>query len=325
VSPRAAGERASRHITPLGRWKSLPQAGRIFDMQPIRVAAIPVHWLVDRLFPGTLTLGRARGSRAGRRLAFLVHGFAMNEDYFGLLVPDLLARGYDVWAIRLPGYAGSEEPVGTLRPLHWGLSVAFYGWVTASALAHLVRTLEPSPTAVLAWGHSLGAAAVLAALAYRVGSHRDCPDHVVLEAPAFAETLPFSAAMVAAFAAFPGGVLNLLARSFLLDDIRSSRFAQSQGVHFIPGRTSRLVLTMNALAHANPLSRTPAPVRAKLDRRRFVIARFDRLVEHDRLVALLDRWRVPKAHRLVLARNHLTALTASHEMLEWLDGVTMRT
>src|SRR5262245_55249350 len=110
----------------------MPQPGRIFDPRPTDVPPLSTTWPFDRFFPNPVRLLAARGSRPGERVAFLLHGFAMNEDYFGLLVPELLERGYDVWALRLPGYAASGERPSELRP-HIGFSVAYYAWVAASA------------------------------------------------------------------------------------------------------------------------------------------------------------------------------------------------
>jgi hypothetical protein len=114
-------------------------------------------------------------------------------------------------------------------------------------------------------------------------------------------------------------MLNQLARALLIDDIRANETARQQALVFVPGRTSRLVLTMNALALANPLSRTSAPPADLLRRCAFVVAEYDRLVDHDRLTALLDGWRVPPEHRLVLPRNHLLSLTCAPEMVRWVE------
>src|SRR5437879_4489439 len=126
-----------------------PEPGHIFDMRPTPVAPLTVHRVLDLVFPSAVMLGRARESRPGERLAFLVHGLAMNEDYFGLLVPELVSRGYDVWALRLPGYLASGQRPSAFWPVDIGFSVAFYGWVTASALAHLIRTSDEPPREVL--------------------------------------------------------------------------------------------------------------------------------------------------------------------------------
>ncbi len=284
-------------------------------MRPVRVRPLEGSWLPGWVFPSTVHVGRARGARDADRLAVLVHGFAMNEDYFALVAPELLARGYDVWALRLPGYVGSGERAAWLRPAHVGMSVAFYAWVTASAMAHVVRTVAPRH--VLAWGHSLGGAVLHAATATWSGPEWPTPDRLVLEAPAYAEAIGFSTAMITAFRALPDAMLNALARSLLIDDIRANDTARTQLVTFVPGRTSRLVLTMNALALANPLSRTAPPSDELLERSWFAVAEFDRFVDHDRLLALLDRWRVPGARRLVLPRNHLLSPTSASEMVDW--------
>jgi pimeloyl-ACP methyl ester carboxylesterase len=296
---------------------SPPAPGATFDMQPVRVRPLPGSWLPGWAFPSTVQLGRARGARDGERVAFLVHGFAMNEDYFALLAPELCARGYDVWALRLPGYLPSGERAAWLWPVHVGMSIAFYAWVTASAIAHIAHALAPRH--LLAWGHSFGGAVLHAAMAAWSGREWPAPERLVLEAPAYREAIGFSTAMVTALSALPEGTLNALARSLLIDDIRANETARQQGLAFIPGRASRLVLTMNALALANPLSRTvPLPPEA-LARCRFVVAEFDRLVDHDRLVALLDGWRVRAERRLVLPRNHLLSLTSAAQVVAWLE------
>jgi hypothetical protein len=179
----------------------------------------------------------------------------------------------------------------------------------------VVHTVEPRH--VLAWGHSLGGAVLHAAIATWSGTDWRVPDSVVLEAPAYSEAIGFSTAMIAAFTALPDAMLNALARSLLIDDIRANDTAREQLLTFVPGRTSRLVLTMNALALANPLSRTATLPRDVLDRCRFVVAEFDRFVDHDRLIGLLDRWRVGRERRLVLARNHLLSLTSARELVRW--------
>ena len=75
---------------------AVPEAGRIFDIRPIRVEPLSASWPRSLAFPRRVYLGRARESRPSERLAFLIHGFALNEDYFGLLAPQLIDRGYDV-------------------------------------------------------------------------------------------------------------------------------------------------------------------------------------------------------------------------------------
>jgi pimeloyl-ACP methyl ester carboxylesterase len=293
----------------------VPEPGATFDMRAVRVRPLPGSWFPGWAFPSAVELGRARGARDADRLAFLVHGFAMNEDYFALVAPELVARGYDVWALRLPGYLPSGTRAAWLRPVHVGMSVAFYAWVTASATAHVARTV--SPRHVVAWGHSLGGAVLHAATATWTDRDWPAPERLVLEAPAYPEAIGFSTAMIAAFTALPDGMLNALARALLIDDIRANETAREQSLAFVPGRTSRLVLTMNALALANPLSRTAPLSPEMLDRCRFVVAEFDRFVDHDRLIGLLDRWRVRPERRLVLPRNHLLSLTSAREMVEW--------
>jgi hypothetical protein len=296
-----------------------PVGGNIFEMRPRRITPLPTYPLVEGLFPATVHLGRATGSRAGDRVAFLVHGLGLNEDYFGLLAPELVAKGYDVWALRLPGYIGSGERAGWLWPVHFGLSVAFYGWVAASAIAHLARTLEPRPAHLLVWGHSLGAAALASAFADGEAGDWGIVDRLVLEAPAFSEALAFSGVTLAALTALPDGLLNQLSEALLMDDIRSSHFAAQRILPFSPGRASRAVLTMNALALANPFNRTRPPAPQVLDRTRFVLAAFDRFVDHDRLIPLLEAWRVGADRRLVLPRNHHLSLTSPREIVEWLE------
>ena len=126
--------------------------------------------------------------------------------------------------------------------------------------------------------------------------------------------------MIATFATFPNGVLDVLARGFLMDDLRSSEFAERQCLPFVPGRTSRAVFTMNVLALVNPLSRTPRPSRAVLARSRFIAGEFDRLVDPRLLMRLLDSWDVPTTQRLLLPRNHLLSLTSARQMLEWVES-----
>jgi alpha-beta hydrolase superfamily lysophospholipase len=293
--------------------------GAVFEMRAVRVRPLAGSLLPAWSFPSTVELGRALGAPDDGRVAFLVHGFAMNEEYFTLVAAELLARGYDVWALRLPGYVGSETRAAWFRPLHVGLSVAFYAWVAASAMAHVARTRTPRVAHLLAWGHSLGAAVLHAATATWRGPAWPGPDQLVLEAPAFAEAIAFPPAMVAAFSALPDGMLNALARSLLIDDIRANETARRQALHFVPGRASRLVLTMNALALANPLSRTaalPADVQARCW---FALGEFDRFVDYDRLAALLDEWRIARERRLVLPRNHLLSLTSAQEIVEWME------
>jgi len=299
---------------------AMPQVGSIFDPRPTCVEPLPTAWPLDVLFPSSLHLAHARGSRSAERLAFLIHGLAMNEDYFGLLAPELIGRGYDVWALRLPGYAGSGAPVRALRP-HIGLSMTYYAWVAASAMAHLARMLDPAPTHVLAWGHSLGGVVLGTAVTSFPDSAIARADRLVFEAPAFGEALAWPLTTVAVLAALPDGVLNTLARGMLLDDIRTSPLAAAQGSSFLPGRASRLLLTMNVLALCNPLAQALRLAREALAKSWFVLGEFDRLVDHDRLVGLLDRWGVAAERRLVLPRNHLLALTVPREMLDWVDGV----
>lgn len=296
---------------------------RPFDLWPTTIRPLRAWRGADWLPFGTVHIGRARGARPSPRVAFLVHGFAMNEDYFGLLAPLLIGRGYDVWALRLPGYVATGERAGRIWPVHIGSSMALYGLVVASAMAHVARTLRPRPTHFLGWGHSLGGAALASAVAYS-GPDWAGPDQLVFEAPAFYEAIGFSRAMVAGFAAFPDGVLNALARGLLLDDIKSSEFATCVSLPFIPGRASRLVLTMNALALVNPFSATKRLAPTFLERSWFVIGDHDRLVDHDRLIAFLDTWNVAADRRLVLLRNHFLSLTSASEMVDWIDGSRRR-
>jgi len=295
-----------------------PEPGKIFSMQPTRVGPLPVDWPVGMLFPRAVELGRARHARPSERVAFLVHGLAMNEDYFGLLAPELIARGYDVWALRLPGYSGSGEHSGALRPFHVGFSTAFYGWVVVSALAQLVRTLDPPPRRLLAWGHSLGAVALAAGITAWHGAGSPDVHQLVFEAPSFPEAVAFSGPAIALITALPDSVAGPFARALLMDDLASSRFAAQQALPLVPGRTSRLMLNMHALALANPLSRTVPPPPDVLKRSWFVIGRFDRLVDHGRLVGLLDTWQVTAQRRLLLPRNHWLSLTCPREILAWL-------
>jgi hypothetical protein len=146
------------------------------------------------------------------------------------------------------------------------------------------------------------------------------PDRLVFEAPAFRETLAFTSTTVAAFSTLPNAVLNLLARSFLMDDLRTSEVAATLAQAFVPGRTSRAVFNMNVLALVNPLNRAPIASAELLDKSWFVGGEFDRLIDHDHLTALLDRWQVRAERRLVLPRNHLLAVTSPREILDWLEG-----
>jgi hypothetical protein len=276
-------------------------------------------FVLRMLFPAEVHLGRARASRPSRRVAFLVHGLAMNEEYFGLLVPELLRAGYDVWALRLPGYAGDGRPA-PLRDLPAGASLGLYAWVAASAMRHLARVLDPEPTEMVAWGHSLGGAALACALVEHAGPEWRGPDRVVFEAPAFAEAIAFPGSMVAAFVAAPTFVLDSLARALLLDDLESSEFARRQGLPLVPGRTSRAVFTMNVLALTHPLARTTPLPPEWLPKSWFVIGSMDRFVHAERLGRLLDAWHVDAERRLVLPRNHLLALTAAREMVGWLEA-----
>ena len=294
------------------------ELGPIFAMQPTAILPADPPWLASAAFPAAVHVGRARDSRATGRLALLVHGFAMNEDYFGLLAPELVGRGYDVWALRLPGYAASGERLPWLTPPYHGISIGFYGWVVASTLAHLQRTLGPQTT--LTWGHSLGAAALTIALcAYRNGDGSAIADRVVLEAPAFSQALALSGGWMTLFTVFPATLLNLLGGAMFVDDIRSSEFARRQCIPFVPGRSNRLLLTLNALALANPLSGTSRPAPDVLARCWFLIGEFDRLIDYDRLVRLLDDWHVAPERRLALQRNHFLSLTCPAAIVRWLE------
>jgi hypothetical protein len=298
----------------------MPEPGGIFDMRPTRVTPLPVHWVLEQVFPSSLMLGRARDSRRTGRLALLIHGLAMNEDYFG--APRAGARPQGVRGLGAPlaGYLGSGHEPGTLWPLGIGFSVDFYGWVAASAMAHLACARRKPPGGLLAWGHSLGAVALAKAVTGWAGSRWAGPDRLVFEAPAFGEAIAFPGSIIAAFSVFPTGVLDVLARGFLMDDLRSSGFAERQSLPFVPGRTSRVVFTMNVLALVNPLSHTPRLPPPAFDRSRFIIAKFDRLVDSDSLNRLLDSWGVASDQRLVLPRNHLLSLTSPGQMMEWLDA-----
>lgn len=292
----------------------------VFETRPTRIAPLGGAGLVARmLFPSEVHLGRARASRPSPKVAFLVHGLAMNEEYFGLVVPELLRAGYDVWALRLPGYHGAGRPA-SLRDLHLSSSLGLYGWVVASAMRHVACALQPRPGTLLAWGHSLGAAALLSGIAAHVGREWPGPDRLVLEAPAFPEAIAFPASMVAAFSAAPTFVLDSLARALLLDDLQSSDFARRQGTPLVPGRTNRAVFTMNVLSITHPFARTACPSAEWLERAWFVVGTIDRLVDPDRLSRLLDEWRVAPARRLLLARNHLLSLTAAREIVRWIES-----
>ena len=296
----------------------MPGHDELFEMRATTVAPLNGHSLLRLLFPGEIQLGRAHGSRPSERLAFLIHGLAMNEDYFGLLAPELIRHGYDVWAIRLPGYAASGQPA-TLRDLHLSSSLALYGWVVASAMRYVADTLDPRPSHVLAWGHSLGAATLATAVATHIGSEWSGPDRLVFEAPAFAEAIAFSGSIVAGFSAIPSALLDRLGQAFLMDDLRSSEFALRQGSPLVPGRTSRAVFNLNVIALTHPLACTPHLSSELLEKSWFVIGAMDRLVDAERLSGLLDERRVAPGRRLVLQRNHLLSLTAASEMVEWIE------
>jgi pimeloyl-ACP methyl ester carboxylesterase len=297
----------------------MPEPGAIFDTRPTPIRALPASPLAALLFPEKVVLGRARGSRPSERVAFLIHGLSMNEDYFGLLAPELIERGFDVWALRLPGYVASGERPGFWR-IDVGISLTFYGWVVASTMAHVARTLSPRPTELLAWGHSLGGAALASAIASYVSPEWPGPSRLVFEAPAFSEAIAFSGLAIAGYSAAPDGLLDMLARAFLMDDLRSSEFAERQSLPLVPGRTSRAVFTMNVLALTNPLTRTPAPGPEWLERSWFILGQHDRLVDYRALCRLLDGWRVRSDRRLVLPRNHLLSLTSAREMAEWITA-----
>jgi hypothetical protein len=289
-------------------------------MRVTRVRPLPTRWPLQWAFPDSVVIGRARRTSPGSRVAFLVHGLGMNEDYFAFLADGLLARDYEVWALRLPGYVGAGEPAGTWFPVHHVFSTAFLGWVVASAMAHVVRQADPAPRHMLAWGHSLGAVALANAIGSFAGRDWRGADALVFEAPAFGEALAFPPSILALFTALPAFMLDTFVRAFLLDDLHSSPFARRQGVPFVPGRASRLMLTLNLAGLAHPLNRTPELPRAFRDRCRFIVGEFDRLVDHDRLVRLLDGWGTPPEQRLVLPRNHLLSLTCSGRMLQWLEA-----
>jgi pimeloyl-ACP methyl ester carboxylesterase len=295
---------------------------RSFETRTTKVPPLEANMLLRFVFPERVNLAHACDSPPSERVAFLIHGLAMNEDYFGLLASELIGRGYDVWAVRLPGYVASDETAG-LGDAHIGLSLAFYASVVASSIVHLSTTLAPRPTHVLAWGHSLGGAALAAAAGY-VGDGWRGPDRLVFEAPAFSEAIAFSGSLIAGFSTAPATILDTLARAFLKDDIRSSDFARRQGASLVPGRTSRAVFNMNVLALTNPFSRTTQPSSSLLERSYFVLGDIDRLVDHDRLVDLLDRWGVACDHRLTLPRNHFLSLTSPKEMVDWVESANRR-
>lgn len=275
--------------------------------------------LGHRLFPDSINLCRAKGSEASDQLAFLIHGLAQNEDYFGLLVPHLLAKGYDVWALRLPGYvAAGEKPDFWPPALGMELLLSWYGWVAASAFVHLQQTLTTKPGHTLAWGHSMGGAILAAMVADERIEHRPTPDRLVFEAPAFGECLtPFSG-VIAGSSLVPDDVVDKFARILLMDDLYGNVYTQTQFSTCVPGHTSRTVFNMNVLALINPLNRFPKHTQHWLTHSRFLIGRFDRLVDAEKLVALLDSKNVPKSHRLVLLKNHLLSLSSAEEMVEWL-------
>lgn len=273
-------------------------------------------WL-GMLLPSQFYLGRARHSRPGERVAMLVHGLGMNEDYFGLLAPEIIDRGYDVWALRLPGYTGRGEAPSWL-PAGWPWSCELYAWVVAMASTWLHERLQPQR--MIAWGHSLGARAFLEATPLWPRFGWTGPDEVVLEAPPFREALRLSGATMASFAFLPNQIIDDLARTGFLDDLATNAFAREQCLPIVPGRTSRLVFLANGASLVNPLAADPTPSSEWLRRLRVIAGTRDRLLDSDRLVALLDAWGLDPERRLILPRNHFLSLNSAPEIAEWVLG-----
>lgn len=292
-----------------------------FDHHHTRVRPIP-GWGrgAELTFPSGIDLCRARGGEHHRKLAFLIHGWTQNEDYFCLVAPRLVQRGFDTWALRLPGYVSTNEKPG-FWPNSLGISLSWYGWVAASALAHLQAELACPPAQTLAWGHSMGGAILSNALADLAAAKQNAGVQLaVLEAPAFAESISVLGPMITPVTLMPDDLLNRVTRTLLIDDCDASETTRFLLANIVPGRCSRAIFNLNLLAILNPLNRFPKLTDSLASRLRFVIGRYDRLVEGARLQALAEKIGVPPNHILELPRNHFLALSSAPEICSWLDA-----
>src|SRR5207248_5509257 len=140
------------------------------------------------LAPGVVLQGRAWCAERPKALIAAVHGLGEHSGRYGALASDLVAAGYTVVSLDLPGHGDTPDPRGDIA-----------GWPAVrdrvvramfNAAAGLPGNAEDAPRVLL--GHSMGG---VMALDFAL-AHPEELSAVVASAPAFRGTIQIGRAHV---------------------------------------------------------------------------------------------------------------------------------